>query len=185
VLSDVPGLSTKRLELIKEAVPSATRVGHLWDLGEFGPYRPFVEQITQTAGVELRPLPVSGPDDFRGAFKDAVGWGAEVLFSVASPMFQLYARQIATLALQHGLPSMFPLRPYVDAGGIMAYGVNPVSLWRRSAVFVDNILKSAKPADLPFEQPMTFDFVINLRTAQALGLTIPQHVLLQATEIIG
>jgi putative ABC transport system substrate-binding protein len=127
---------------------------------------------------------VRGADEIEAAFVAATGEGTNALIVVRNPLFSSTSTLTTDLAATHRLPAMFPDREIVRVGGLMAYGPSSTESFRRAAYFVDRILKGAKPADLPVEQPMRFDFVINLKTAQALGLTIPQHVLLQATEVI-
>jgi putative tryptophan/tyrosine transport system substrate-binding protein len=180
------GLGGKRLELLRETIPGAVRVAVLWP-----PYNPLhrekwteMQSAARALGIQLQSLEVSEPGDFEGAFAAAVHDHAEALIVFGDNLTASHAPQLADLAAQHRLPAMYETKLLVDAGGLMAYGPSNSSLYRRAAYYVDRILKGANPADLPIEQPMRFDFVINLRTAQALGLTIPPHILLQATEVI-
>jgi putative ABC transport system substrate-binding protein len=181
-----PQLSAKRLQLLTEAIPGVSRVGVLWSPSNLANAREWSE--TQVAGealqIAVQSLPVWTGDDFPGAFEAAVRGGADSLFVLSGPVVRIHRLQIADFAARGGLPTMYPGREYVEPGGLMSYGTDFRAQSRRAAYYVDRILKGAKPADLPVEQPTTFEFVINLKTAQALGLTIPQHVLLQATEII-
>ena len=124
------------------------------------------------------------PDELETAFEAATREHANALITFAHAFTIFNSRRIIELAAQRGLPAMYGLKEFVDDGGLMAYGPNLRASYRRAAYYVDRILKGAKPADLPIEQPMQFDLAINLKTAQALGLTIPEHVLLQATEVI-
>jgi putative tryptophan/tyrosine transport system substrate-binding protein len=174
-------LSGKLLELIKEAVPRVTRVAILAD----GP-RPLqdMERAAQGAGVHTYHLVVGYPDQFEPVFQEAVREGAGALIILPSVFFVQHLRLIAALARQHGLPAIFWSPRFAEVGGLMAYGPSLPHLWQRAAAHVDKILKGAKPADLPVEQPMTFEFVINLKTAQALGLTIPPALLFHATKVI-
>jgi putative tryptophan/tyrosine transport system substrate-binding protein len=157
----------------------------------WAPYNPInrekwteTQSAAGTLGLHLQSREVGGPGDFESAFAAAAQDHAEALIVFGDNLTASHAPQIADLAAKHQLPSMYETRLLVDAGGLMAYGPSNTSLYRRAAYYVDRILQGAQPADLPIEQPMAFDFVINLKTAQALGLTIPPHVLLQATEVI-
>jgi putative tryptophan/tyrosine transport system substrate-binding protein len=188
-LTSVPHqVSGKRLELLKETIPGLTQVGVLWP-----PYNPVkqaewaeLQVAGRTLGLHLLSLEVSGPDDFESAFAAASREQSEAMFVAGDNLTASAAPQIAALAARSQLPTIYESsRPFVDAGGLMVYGQSFPSMHRRAAYFVDKILKGAKPADLPIEQPRDFDFIINLATARSLGLTIPQHVLLQATEIIN
>jgi len=132
----------------------------------------------------LHSLEVRSPDDFDHAFEDATRARAEALVIVPNPVFVTNLKRLADLAAKSRLPSIFHLREFADAGGLMAYGVDRSTLFRRAATYVDKILKGAKPADLPVEQPMKFELVINLRTAKALGLTIPPSLRLLADEVL-
>jgi putative tryptophan/tyrosine transport system substrate-binding protein len=125
-----------------------------------------------------------GPEAFDSAFAAMTSAPAGALLVMGDRVFLEHRRRLAELAAMSHLPTMHNVRPYVEAGGLMAYGPNPFDIHRRAVVYVDKILKGAKPADLPIEQPTTFELVINLKTAQALGLTIPPSVLFQATEVI-
>jgi putative ABC transport system substrate-binding protein len=129
-------------------------------------------------------LAVGYPDQFEPAFQEAIREGAGALIVLPSIFYAQHLRRIAALALQHGLPAMFWSPRFAEVGGLMAYGPSPAHLWQRAAAHIDRILKGAKPADLPIEQPTTFALVINLKTAEALGLTLPPALLFQATQLI-
>jgi putative ABC transport system substrate-binding protein len=174
-------IDTKRLELLRETVPAITRVAHLWDPAT--PRSP-IEATAQALGLQLQTLEARTSADLEHAFAQAVAAHAEALVASPTPAFISHQRRILDFAASHRLPDVYVSRDFAQAGGLMAYGQNNHENWRRAAYFVDRILKGAKSADLPVEQPREFEFVLNLRTAHALGLTIPQHVLLQATEII-
>jgi putative tryptophan/tyrosine transport system substrate-binding protein len=177
-----PELVGKRLELLKEAVPGISRVAVL---GESGQYEwSALAEATQALGLQLRALRVDSPEEFAPAFAAAMREHADALLILPSPMTNLYARRIVDLAAQHRLPAMYGLKEYVKVGGLMAYGWSIPALSRRAAAYVDKILKGARPADLPVERPTTFELVINLKTAEALGLTIPPLLLYQAAEVI-
>jgi putative ABC transport system substrate-binding protein len=181
-----PQLAGKRLELLRETVPGLSDVGVNWN--EANPdARAEVHELTiaaQTLGLQMHSLAVRTFDELETAIDAASRDRVGALVIVTDGLTVDREPRIAALALEKGLPSMSSQQIYTEAGGLMAYGSSFTYLTRRAAYYVDRILKGAKPADLPVEQPREFDFVINLRTAQALGLTIPQHVLLQATEII-
>jgi putative tryptophan/tyrosine transport system substrate-binding protein len=142
------------------------------------------EVAAQGLRLHLHRLDVRRPDEFVGAFEIAAREGAEGLVALPSQFLSRELWRIVDLAASYRLPAMYTGREWVAGGGLMGYGANTADSYRRAAVYVDKILKGAKPAELPVEQPREFEFVINLKTAQALDLTIPQHVLLQATEII-
>ena len=187
--SPVGSLVGKQLELLQATVPGLTRLGWLRDAAlpssAVPPSRTSaLSTAAQALALELQFLDVRSPADFEGAFETAVRGQAHALFNTGTPLLGLHNSRIAELALAHHLPAMGQFGDFPRAGGLISYGVSLPAVFRRGAAYVDKILKGAKPADLPVEQPMTFDFAINLKTADALGLTIPRHVLLQATEII-
>jgi putative ABC transport system substrate-binding protein len=177
-------LTAKRLELFKEMLPTAKRVAVFSDPLTVDQLRA-VEAANTRMHVRLQPLELrNSPYDFGNAFGVAMRSHAEALFVLeSSPIFR-ERMQIAQLALKNRLPTSFAFREYVDAGGLMAYGANFVDMAGLAAVYVDKILKGAKPADLPVQQPSKFELVINLKTAKALGLTIPPSLLGRADEVI-
>jgi putative ABC transport system substrate-binding protein len=184
--SFAPVLSSKRLELLKETVPGLTRVGVPWM-----PTNPVhviqvrqIQEAGEASGVQVLPLEVHGTNDLEPAFEAATREGVTGLIVFGDAVFESERARIVGLAAQSRLPVIYNNRQPVDAGGLMGYGPSRSAMFRRAAYYVDRILKGAQPADLPVEQPREFEFVINLKTAQTLGLTIPQHVLLQATEVI-
>ena len=183
MLTEVSG---KRLELLQEAVPKLSHVAVLWDPANPSSTLGFKE--TQTAahalGLPLQSLEVRGPDEFDQAFAAMSREHADALVVLSNPLFFSHRRQLAELAVKHRLPAIFLFREYVEAGGLMAYGANLNAMYRRAAYYVDRILKGTKPADLPVEQPVKFELVINLKTAQALDLTIPPTLLFRADEVI-
>ena len=136
----------------------------------------------RTVGVDTKSEPIQDPNHFGSAFEDA--HGVDALMQMDDPFFIAHRRQLAELAVRNRLPSIAGLREYVDAGGLMSCGADFPDLYRRAATYIDKILKGAKPADLPIEQPTKFELVINLKTAKALGLTIPQSLLLRADHVI-
>jgi putative ABC transport system substrate-binding protein len=174
----------KHLQMVQELVPQATRLGILHDLNVRAFPREMYERPTGSLGLEVHPLEIRTAADFESAFEAATRAQVEAIVANGTPLFQSQRTRIAELAVQRGLPLIAPFREFAEAGVLMSYGTNLSGLYHRAAYYVDRILKGTKPADLPVEQPREFDFVINLRTAQALGLTIPHHVLLQATEVI-
>jgi putative ABC transport system substrate-binding protein len=179
-------LSGKRLELLTETVPGLARVAVFWNPPNptYGPVLRELEEAAQILGLELQRLEVRVPEDFAGAFAAATRQQAGALIAPADPLTTNRPKVVAELALQYRLPAMMDIKEFVEAGGLLSLGVNLADLYRRSAHHVDKILKGANPADLPMQQPTKLDVAINLRTAQALGLTIPDRVLLQVTELI-
>ena len=180
-------LNGKRLELLKETIPRVTRVGVLWDTNVRSPGIAFKEYEAAATALELQTLSleVRSPNpNLDGAFQAAVKHRVHALVTILNPTLNRYQKEIAGLAIKHRLPSMFESTTYVQAGGLMSYGSDDTANFRRAAYFVDRILKGAKPADLPIEQPMKFEFVVNLRTAKQIGVTIPQSVLFRADRVI-
>jgi putative ABC transport system substrate-binding protein len=179
-------LTAKRLQILTEVVPVLVRVGVFWNPlnPTYGPVLKELEAAAQTLGVELQRLEVRTPGDFEVAFEAATQERAGALLVPADPLTTNRPKAVADLALRYRMPAMMERQEFVAAGGLLALGANLADLYRRSAAHVDRILRGANPADLPMEQPTKFDVAINLKTAQVLGLTIPQHVLLQATEVI-
>ena len=179
-------LSGKRLELLKEVVPTASRIAALWNAANAttASFLHATQAAAQALGVELPVLEVRTLTDFEGAFAAVTGGRAEALIVIPDAFLGDHLTMIVDLAQRHRLPGMYPDREYADAGGLMAYTETIANRNRRAAVYVDKILKGAKPADLPVEQPTKFVLVINLKTAKALGLTIPPSILFQADEVI-
>jgi putative ABC transport system substrate-binding protein len=180
-----PELIPKRLELLKETLPTTSRVAALWHRGAYGEgMLKETEAAARTLGLQLQLVGVQGPDEFERAFTTMAREHPDALIVLPSPMLFVERRRLVDLAAKHRLPAIYNAREFVELGGLMAYGASINDLFRRVATHVDKILKGAKPADLPVEQPMKFELVINLKTAQALGLTIPPHILFQADEVI-
>ena len=180
-------LSGKRLELLKEVVPRISRVGLLWDPNTPGPVISFKEYETAARAlkVPLQSLEVRGPNpNFEGAFQAAAKGRASALITIANSLMNRHQKQIADLAIKHRLPSIYERSDYVEAGGLVSYSADDAENHRRAAYYVDRILKGAKPADLPVEQPMRFEFVINLQTAKKIGLTIDPNLLARASRLI-
>jgi putative ABC transport system substrate-binding protein len=142
------------------------------------------EVAARALGVRLQFVEARGPADFDRAFSDMTRARADALTVLTTPVFGTERRRLVDLAAKNRLPTVFPFREYVDAGGLMSYGPSLADMFRRAATYVDKILKGAKPGDLPVEQPTKFEFVVNHKTAKALGLTIPQSVLARADQVI-
>jgi putative tryptophan/tyrosine transport system substrate-binding protein len=179
-------LEGKRLELLTTTVPGASRVAVLWSPAGTGAADRWreIEAAARVLDVQLRSVEIGAPGDLATAFEAATREQADALLVERVLLTVAYRTEIAKLALYRKLPAIFDSREAVEAGGLMAYGPSLPAGYRRAAYFVDRILKGAKPADLPVEQPMTFDFVVNLKTAQTLGITFPNEIMLQVTEVI-
>jgi putative ABC transport system substrate-binding protein len=180
-------LSRKRLELLREAVPGLSRVAALWNPDVRGALLDYkeTEGAARLLRLELQSVEVSRAEDLDRAFSAVTQQRAQALvLPGANPVGFINRGKISTFAQRNRLPSMYPTREYVEAGGLMSYGPSLPDLFRRAATFLDKILKGAKPADLPVEQPTKFELVINLKTAKALGLTIPQSILQRADQVI-
>ena len=174
----------KRLELLKELVPGGAPVAVLRD-PRGGPWSwQVAESAAQKRGWKLLSLEIRDAGEIQEAFKAATGAHAGALLVIPGALFDRHARRIAELAAKSRLPAMYGLRFYVEAGGLISYSANLIEIYWRAAVFVDKILKGAKPADLPIEQPTTYELVINLQAARSIGLAIPQSILLRAHEVI-
>jgi putative ABC transport system substrate-binding protein len=182
----VPDLGAKRLELLKEVLPRFSRVAVLWNAAN--PYSALVFKETQaggrTLGIEVQSLEVRGPEDFDRAFETVRRLRPDALITVEDPLTASYTTRIAEFTARQQLPSLHGIREFVAAGGLMSYGANIADLFRRAAYYVDKILKGAKPADLPVQQPTKFELVINTKTAKALGLEVPPMLLARADEVI-
>jgi ABC-type uncharacterized transport system substrate-binding protein len=173
----------KRLEILRELVPTAALVAVLWDPTTLR-YWKAAEAVAREQGWKLLSLEIRNVGKIERVFRTATDARASALLVSAAALLFPHARRVAELAARSRLPAMYELRPYVEAGGLISYGADILEIWRRAAVFVDKILKGAKPADLPVEQPSKFELVINLRAAKALGLMVPQALRLRADEVI-
>jgi putative ABC transport system substrate-binding protein len=177
---------TKSLELFKQAAPTVRRVAVL--INPANPAQHLAANnlgvVAPRLGLQLRVLEARRPDDFDGAFAAMSKEGLAGLLVVTDPMFISNRTRLAELALKHHMPSIHGVRAYVEAGGLMSYGPNIADLYRRASTYVDKLLRGAKPRDLPVEQPSKFELIINLKAARALGMTIPQSLLLRADEVI-
>ena len=181
-----PELSGKRLELVKETLPKIDRVAVLWDPVGPGPAVAFKETqaVAPPMGLQLQSLEIRSPNDFEGAFKAAIAERSGAVIVLQSFLTNAHRRRIVDLALTHRLPGMYTQMEYVEVGGLMSYAPSYTAIYGRAATYVDKILKGTKPADLPVEQPMKFELVINLKTAKQIGLTIPPNVLARADRVI-
>jgi len=184
-----PELVGKCLELLKQTVPGVTRGVILWQPGAPDERTDKdmlkeAEVASRTLGVRLQAVKARRPEDFERAFSDVSKARAGALIVLTSVMFINERRRLVDLAAKNRLPTVYPQRDFVDVGGLMSYGPNGPDLFRRAATLVDKILKGAKPADLPVEQPTKFELVINLKTAKAIGLTVPQSLLARADQVI-
>jgi putative ABC transport system substrate-binding protein len=179
-------LSGKRLELLKEVVPRLSRLAVLSNptSAAVPPQIRETEVTARALGVQLQPLEVRGPDDFERVFQAATKERAGALITLDDALLFTQRTRIVKLAAKSRLPAIYGFREFVDAGGLMSYAANTSDMYRRAAAFVDKILKGAKPADLPVEQPTKFEFVINLKAAKQIGLTIPPNVLARADKVI-
>jgi putative ABC transport system substrate-binding protein len=177
-------LTGKRLEILREIVPKVSRVAVLWTPGSAEAQFGAAEVAARVLGLELLSLEASRDADLERAFEAAARGRAGALLVLSSPTFFGLRARITELAQKRRLPGMYWLPSFAHAGGLVVYGPSDTEYYRRAANYVDRILKGAKPADLPVEQPTKFELVINLKTAKTLGLTIPQSLLLRADEVI-
>ncbi len=187
VTTNSPVLAGKRLELLKEAVPKVLRFAFLGDADSASTNAIFNEArgAAKVLGIEFLSVAVKGPNpDIEGAFRTMIKERLGAFVTEAPPLISFRREMILKLAAQYRIPAIYTDQEWVNAGGLMSYGANRVEPYRRVTVYVDKILKGAKPADLPVEQPTKFEFVINLKTAKALNLTIPQSVLYRADKVI-
>ena len=181
-------LQGKRLELLKETAPRVSRIA--WFRSATNPFEsslaenPNLVAVAEALGVTYRFVEVRSPGDFQAAFAATVEGKADAVMALGSPVTFAGRRLIAEFALSHRLPSIFEEQLFVEAGGLMSYGPSFIDMFRRAAIYVDRIFKGAKPADLPIEQPTSFELIINLKTAKALGLAIPPALLLRVDKVI-
>jgi ABC-type uncharacterized transport system substrate-binding protein len=181
-----PDLDGKRLELLKEAFSNVARVAFLWVSDDIRGNLPLTEMeaTAKALGLKLQSLPVRGVDDFESAFARAKREDAQALITTPHSLIATQQRQVLDLAAKNRLPAMYTDSEFVEAGGLMSYGPSYTDSWRRAADFVDKILKGTKAGDIPVEQPTKFDFIINLKTARQIGVTIPPKVLERADQVI-
>jgi putative tryptophan/tyrosine transport system substrate-binding protein len=188
-LTDInPELNGKQLELLKAVLPGVSQVAFLYDALTLPEIRALHLQEAQAAAhalaLQLQPVEVGDAKELPSAFAAMTSQGAEALITILSSFTLHHRRQIVALAAQSRLPAVYQGREFAEAGGLMSYGTDRLDQWRRAATYVDKILKGAKPADLPVEQPRKLELVVNLTTAQALSLTIPPTILLQADQVV-
>jgi putative ABC transport system substrate-binding protein len=181
-----PELGGKRLELLKQVVPSVSRIAVLWNANNRGKAAELreLEAAAHRLAIAVWSIEIRGEADFERAFRTIGRDRADALLTLREPLIQGHQRQIVEFAARSRLPDMHVGSEWADDGGLMAYGPNLREIFRRAGVYVDKILRGARPADLPIEQPARFELVVNLKTAKALGLTIPKSVLLQADRVI-
>jgi putative ABC transport system substrate-binding protein len=184
-----PQLVPKRLEILKELLPKVSRIGALWQRAAFSERTmndmwKDTEAAARTLGIHLHPAEAQGPDELEAAFSRMAGARVDAVLMFPSTMLFNERRRLIALAARHRIPTMFNAREFVELGGLIGYGASLADLTRRSAIYVDKILKGAKPADLPVEQPTKFDLAINMRTARTLALNIPAVVLARADRVI-
>jgi putative ABC transport system substrate-binding protein len=178
-----PELAAKELEILVQAFPKISRLAILYDADSTDQFNA-AEVVAKTMPLQLRPLKLEKPPyDFGAAFKTMANDGAQMVLVLSSPFFVEYHKEIAAGAIEHRLPTMF-VQTYVVDGGLMSYGVEQLAMYRRLGDYVAKILKGTKPADLPVEQPTKFEFVVNLKTAKAIGIDLPTAILLRADEVI-
>ena len=179
-------LAGKRLELLKETVPKLTRVAVLWDPQNQSSAQVWKESQlpARELGLQLHSMEVSSADKYESAFKEAAKARSGALASTSNALANSNQKRIADLATKNRLPAIYPREDWITNGGLMSYGPDRADVYKRVAVFVDKILKGTKPADLPVEQPTKFEFLINLKTAKQIGLTIPPNVLARADRVI-
>jgi putative ABC transport system substrate-binding protein len=179
-------VAAKRLQLLKEILPNLSRVAFLWNPANASALHHFgdIQTAAQLLGVTVHSIQVREPNEFESAFIKMMRERPDALIMTADAMHEGHASRIVEFTARNRLPAMYQLRQYVEAGGLVSYGASNADLMRRAALYVDRILKGTKPGDLPVEQPTKFDLVINLKTAKALGLTIPPSLLLRADQVI-
>jgi len=179
-------LSVKRLELLKESFPNKTRVAVLWSPRDREAGNQFKEttEAAKVLSLHLHPLEIKSADDIDLAFRAMTKARDQAIIIILSPLVTLNSKRIVELALKHRLPGIYPTGQFVEEGGLMSYGPSIADLYRRAATYVDKILKGTNPSQLPIEQPMKFDFIVNLKAAKQIGLTVPPNVLVRADRVI-
>jgi putative tryptophan/tyrosine transport system substrate-binding protein len=182
----VPEISGKRLEMLKEVIPKLSRAAVFGDSTAPGNAQSLreTELAARAFKIQLQYVDILAPKYIETAFREASKGHADAVLLLGAPVLISQRRQITDLTVKHRLPAIYPQQEYVEDGGLMSYGVSIVDLYRRAATYVDKILKGAKPAELPVEQPTKFEFIVNLKAAKQIGLTIPPNVLARADKII-
>ena len=181
---DLSEVSGKHLQILKEIIPRASRVAVLGNPDINAPQVRELERVAQSLSMQTRVLEVKNATDLDDAFGTAQNWRADALIVLSNPLSLAYRTQIAALAAKAGLPTIYLYRPHVGAGGLISYGPDLPDMFRRCGVYVGRILGGTKPADLPIERPARFELVVNLKTAKALGIAIPETILVRADEVI-
>jgi putative ABC transport system substrate-binding protein len=178
--------NVKSLELLKEALPNVSRVAVLYEPAtpSHGPGLKAAQEAGPSLGLQIQAVAAASAADFESAFASMTKEGAQAVLVLSTPLFINGAKPLAELGLKHKLPSLYGPKQHVQAGGLMSYSPDRSDLWRRGAGYVDRVLKGAKPADLVVQQPTKFELVINLKTATAIGITIPPAFLVRADEVI-
>ena len=181
-----PELAGKRVELLKLAIPTAARVGAIWNAGDQAMAREYGEALVgaEALGIELQNLGIRAPEDVNGAYQAALDGHLDGVVVILDSLIVRSRDRLVELSTRSRVPTISGDSTFAAAGGLMAYGPNIVRQFHRAAYYVDRILKGTKPSDLPVEQPMTFDFVVNMKTARELGITFPNEIMLQVTEVI-
>lgn len=184
LVSRAPELAAKQLELLVEAFPDVKPITALWEPASAEQFAS-AQRTANSLHIELRSHKVENlPFDFNEAFRSIAQDGSRMVLVLSGPAFGIQRAHIADLAIQYRLPTMFTFKYYVEAGGLMSYGIDTLPIFRRAASFVAKILRGAKPSDLPVEQPTNFEFALNLKTAKAIGVSVPTSILLRADEVI-
>jgi putative ABC transport system substrate-binding protein len=179
-----PELAAKQLELLTQTFPEKSRLAVLYDTNSADQFSA-AEEAARSMPLELQPLKLEKPPyDFGAAFQTMAQGGAQMVLVLSSPFFVERRPEVAALAIEHRLPTMFVFKSYVEAGGLMSYGVEQLAMYRRIGLYVAKILNGTKPADLPVEQPTKFELIVNLKTAKAIGIELPTSILLRADEVI-
>jgi putative tryptophan/tyrosine transport system substrate-binding protein len=179
-----PELAAKQLELLTQTFPEKSRLAVLYDTNSADQFSA-AEEAARSMPLELRPLKLEKPPyDFSAAFQTMAQGGAQMVLVLSSPFFVERRPEVAALAIERRLPTMFVFKSYVEAGGLMSYGVEQLAMYRRIGLYVAKILNGTKPADLPVEQPTKFELIVNLKTAKAIGIELPTSILLRADEVI-
>jgi putative ABC transport system substrate-binding protein len=181
---DLSELSGKHLQILKEIIPATTRVGVLGDNTINAPQLRELKRVAQSLPLQIQTVEFNDAANLEGAFDSAKNWGANALIVLSNPLNLAYRKRIADLSATAMLPTIYLYRPHVDAGGLISYGPDLPDMFRRAGGYIGRILAGTKPADLPIERPSRFEMVVNLRTAKALGITIPETLLVRADEVI-
>jgi putative ABC transport system substrate-binding protein len=184
IINAGPEIAEKWLEILHEAIPSASRVAFLFNARTSAPHLSMMTAVAERVRITLLPYGVQSPADFSAAFDSISKDGVDALIVDADILTVSHRSEIAVFAAAHRLPAIYGVRDFVSAGGLMSYDANIKDVWRRAASYVDKILKGTKPADLPVEMPVNYELIINLKTARALGFTVPPTLLARADEVI-